>query len=211
MVVHRIAKESALEVSRTYSGLMRHVEPQYGFRTCKPVSQHSSIATVDLVSEPYHASMLTGGCLSRVSGWLHDSTWYRCARRRRTLPSPLSFRVSRCTFGGNPLGSCMKLICPGLPRTARPDLSAARPKSRTSGSLTLCCRVRLYVAAESEPCRVQNHFHAEVGYPVACLATPVGSKRAHPDTMRVGAQGRNVLHAECEHTDTRHAASNDCL
>jgi len=41
-------------------GLKRHVEPQYGFRSRKAVSQHTSTATVDLVSKPNRASMMPG-------------------------------------------------------------------------------------------------------------------------------------------------------
>ena len=58
MVVCKIAKDSSLVILRTYLGLIRHVEPQYGFRSCKAASQHSSIATTDLVSNPYRASMI---------------------------------------------------------------------------------------------------------------------------------------------------------
>lgn len=79
-------------------------------------------------------------------------TWYMCARRSRILPSPLSFSVSRCTLGGKPSGSCRKLVCPYMSCDASLELLAARPNSGIRGSLTRCCRVRLYVAAVSEPC-----------------------------------------------------------
>lgn len=92
------------------------------------------------------------GSIKMHLGPMMGHTWYMCARRSRILPSPLSFSVSRYTLGGRPLWSCRKLVCPYTSCDASPDLLAARPNSGIRGSLTRCCRVRLYVAAVSEPC-----------------------------------------------------------
>ena len=49
--------KSSLAVLRTYLGLIRHVEPQNGFRSCRAVSGHGSIAAIDLVSKSCHATV----------------------------------------------------------------------------------------------------------------------------------------------------------
>ena len=106
-------------------------------------------------------------------------TWYMCARRSRILPSPLSFSVSRYTLGGRPLGSCRKVACPYTSCDASPDLLAARPNSGIRGSLTRCCRVRLYVAAVSEPCMQMkwlNWSYSDTAWsPAFMLSKGVGS------------------------------------